>query len=95
MPTTSERFEAMRQLSSRGIFCGVQMVPLLPYVNDSEDNYIKRFGSRYSCISPKSKKLWDVFTAECVRLDLLFDMKAITRHYKHGYEKQMLFTLSH
>ena len=93
---TSERFEAMRQLSSRGIFCGVQMIPLLPYVNDSEDNvakilkmakeagakfvytymgmtlragsreyyyehldkilpdvkekYIKRFGTRYSCI---------------------------------------------
>jgi len=135
---TSERFEAMRQLTEKGIFCGVQMVPLLPYVNDSEENiikilnmakkagarfvytymgmtlragsreyyyehldkilpgikekYIKRFDKRYSCISPKYKKLWDVFTKECVRLDLLFDMKNIIRHYKYGYEKQIPFT---
>ena len=139
--TTSERFEAMRQLSAHGIFCGVQMIPLLPYVNDSEDNivkilsmakkagakfvhtymgmtlrvgsleyyyehldkilpgvkenYIKRFGTRYSCISPKSRKLWDIFTAECVRLDMLFDMKNIIRHYKYGYEKQFLFNFNH
>ena len=38
---TSERFEAMHKISSKGIFCGVQMIPLLPYVNDTEDNIIK------------------------------------------------------
>ena len=134
--TTSERFEAMQQLSRRGIFCGVQMVPLLPFINDSEDNilqiltmakeagamfvytymgmtlragsreyyyehldkifpgikekYIKRYGTRYNCISSKYKKLWTIFTEECVRLDLLFDMRNIISHYKYGYEKHLL-----
>jgi len=134
--TTSKRFEAMSRLSAQGIFTGVFMIPLLPFIGDSEDNiikilrmakdagakfvytymgmtlrkgsreyfynqlnkvlpgvsekYIKRFGIRYSCISPKSKKLWDVFTAECERLGLLYDMKAITYRYKSGYNNNQL-----
>ncbi|MCL2093080.1 MAG: radical SAM protein [Treponema sp.] len=134
---TSQRFKALEQLARQGIFCGVLMVPLLPYVNDTEENvraivrmakdagakfiytymgmtlragsreyyydhldtilpgvkekYMKRFGTRYNCTSPRSKKLWDVFTQECVEQDMLFDMRNIIRHYKHGYEKQMMF----
>ena len=129
--TASERFEAMRILSAQGIFCGVLIVPLLPFVNDTEDDilkilrrakdvgakfvytymgmtlrkgsreyyynhldkiipgtrekYIKRFGTSYSCISPNSKNLWSIFTAECERLGLLYEMKAINHHYKAGY----------
>jgi len=131
----SERFEAMSRLSAQGIFCGVLIVPLLPFVNDTEDNivkilhmakeagarfvytymgmtlrqgsreyyyrhlneilpetaekYMKRFGTRYNCISTRSKKLWDVFTKECDRLGLLYDMKAIIYNYKAEYEKQL------
>ena len=138
---SSERFKAMRQLSERGIFCGVQMIPLLPFINDTEDNivkivqmaknagarfvytymgmtlragsreyyyehldkilpgakekYMKSYGNRYTCISPRSKKLWDIFNKKCTELELLCDMKSITRHYKHGYKKEVLFTLSH
>jgi len=134
--TSSERFEAMRVLSAHGIFCGVFIVPLLPFVNDTEENimkilsqakdagakfvytymgmtlrpgsreyyythldkiapgikekYMKRFGIRYTYTSPNSKKLWRLFTAECERLGLLYDMKAITRHYKAGYESNQL-----
>jgi len=133
---TSKRFEAMHMLSSNGIFCGVLIVPLLPFVNDTEDNilkivhmakqagakfvytymgmtlrqgsreyyyhklddilpgtkerYMKRFGTRYNCTSPRSKKLWDVFTAECERLGLLYDMKAIIHSYKSGYDSGQL-----
>ena len=133
---TSQRFEAMKVLSGHGIFCGVLMVPLLPFVNDTEENmlavlrmakeagarfvytymgmtlrpgsreyyyqhldevlpgvrekYQKRFGIRYSCISPRSKKLWEVFTAECARLGLLYDMRAIISYYKAGYAPPML-----
>ena len=132
---SSKRFEAMSQLSAQGIFCGVLIVPLLPFVNDTEENitnilrmtkeaggryvytymgmtlrqgsreyyynhldkilpgikekYMKRFGNRYSCISPQSKKLWAVFTSECERLGLLYDMKAIIHHYKAGYDRQL------
>jgi len=132
----SERFEAMRVLSDAGIFCGVLIVPLLPFVTDTEENilailrkakeagakfvytymgmtlrkgsreyyfdhlnslesglkekYEKRFGIRYSCLSPRSKKLWDVYIAECQRLGLLYEMRSIIRHYKTGYEKPWL-----
>ena len=134
--TTSERLAAMRILSDHGIFCGVLIVPLLPFVNDSEDNivkivrmakeagakfvytymgmtlrqgsreyyyeqledilpgtkekYLKRFGIRYSHLSPNSKQLWNVFKAECERLNLLSDMMAINHYYKAGYGSKQL-----
>ena len=133
---TSERFEAMRILSAQKIFCGVLIVPLLPFVNDTEDNivkilhmakeagaryvytymgmtlrrgsreyyykqldailpgvsekYMKRFGTRYSCVSTNYKKLWAVFTAKCEQLGLLYDMKAIINQYKAGYDNRQL-----
>ena len=134
--SASERFEAMRLLADAGIFCGVLITPLLPFVTDTEENilailrqakaagakfvytymgmtlragsreyylehlenlqpglkekYQKRFGTRYSCVSPRSKKLWNVYIAECERLGLLYEMRSIIRHYKAGYEKPWL-----
>jgi DNA repair photolyase len=134
---TSERFQALRVLAENGIFCGVLMIPILPYITDTEENvinivrmakdagarfvytymgmtlpqgnreyfyeqldksnpgvkekYIKRFDLRYNCSSQNAKKLWDVFAAECERLELLHSMKAITRRYKAGYDKQLSF----
>ncbi|MCL2350842.1 MAG: radical SAM protein, partial [Defluviitaleaceae bacterium] len=37
---TSKRFEAMSKLADKGVFCGVLMLPVLPYVTDSADNII-------------------------------------------------------
>jgi len=136
---TSARFAAMHTLSKQGVFCGVFMIPLLPFVNDTEENivqivrmakdagaqfvytymgmtlrtgsreyylqrlneilpgmhekYMKRFGTRYNCISPQSKKLWTVFTTECERLGLLYDMRAITARYKMGYGNRQMTLL--
>jgi len=133
---TSERFEALSTIADSGIFCGVLMVPILPFITDSADSivkllrmakeagaqfvytymgmtlrqgnreyfydrldntfpgvkekYMKRFGLRYNCISPYYKKLWSAFSAECERLGLLYDMKAIIHHYKADYDKQLL-----
>ena len=133
---TSERFEALHILAGAGLFCGVMMMPLLPFINDNEENilaivrrtkeaggrfvfpdfgmtlrqgnreyfyeqldkffpqvkekYIKRYGLRYHIPSPRAKKLWAVFAAECERLGLLYDMKAITLHMKSGYGAQQL-----
>jgi len=133
--TASERFDAMRVLSGQGIFCGVFILPVLPFVSDTEENiisilrqakdagakfvytymgmtlrvgsreyyyahldkiipgikekYMKRFGIRYTYMSPDSKKLWGKFTQECERLGLLYDMKAITHHYKASYDNQL------
>lgn len=35
---SSARFEALKQLADAGIFCGVLMMPLLPFINDTKEN---------------------------------------------------------
>jgi len=37
-PSTSRRFEALRKLKEAGIFCGVAIMPILPFVNDDIEN---------------------------------------------------------
>jgi len=37
---TSERFKAIQILADDGIFCGVMVVPMLPYLTDSTENII-------------------------------------------------------
>ncbi len=34
----SERFKAIRQLSDNGIFCGILLMPVLPFINDTYEN---------------------------------------------------------
>ncbi len=128
--STKERFQAIRTLAEQGIFCGVLLMPILPFINDSEENvggilqqakesgarfvypafgvtlrdiqreyfyeqldahfpnlkekYMKRYGNRYSCGSPKAKTLYSFFVKECERLGLLYQMKDIVYHYKQN-----------
>ncbi|SHJ42483.1 DNA repair photolyase [Clostridium amylolyticum] len=35
---SSERFKAIRELSDNGIYTGILLMPILPFVNDTEDN---------------------------------------------------------
>lgn len=35
---SSKRFEVIKKLSDEGIYCGVLMTPILPFINDNEDN---------------------------------------------------------
>lgn len=37
---SSERFKAIRKLSDAGIYTGILMTPLLPFINDSEENIV-------------------------------------------------------
>lgn len=135
---SSERFEALTELSDKGLFTGIVMTPLLPFIEDSEDNilkivrrakecgvrsvypmfgltirsgqreylyrmleekfpgqglaerYQKTFGERYVCTSPSVKKLRKVFTEECDRLGILYNMKDIISAYKLGYSDRQL-----
>lgn len=133
---SSERFAAIEALAKKGICCGVLMMPILPFINDSEENivaiteraaasgasfvfpalgmtlragnreyyyeklgeafpgvreqYIKRYGEQYNCPSPKAKKLWETFAAQCKRLGLLYRMRDIISRYKMGYESEQL-----
>jgi len=134
-PSATERFAAIKALSDRGIPCGVLMMPILPFLNDTPENitaivnrakdagaafvypalgmtlregnreyyyknldalfpyvkekYIKRYGTRYNCPSPRAKRLWEIFVSECNRLELLYMMKSITRWYQQGYGEQL------
>ena len=35
---SSERFAALKELSENGILCGVLLMPVLPFINDTEEN---------------------------------------------------------
>ncbi|OGO91784.1 MAG: radical SAM protein [Clostridiales bacterium GWF2_38_85] len=36
--TSSKRFEAIKKLTDSGISCGVLLMPILPFINDTEEN---------------------------------------------------------
>lgn len=37
-PKSSDRFKAMQALAAKGIYTGVTLMPLLPFINDTEEN---------------------------------------------------------
>lgn len=37
---SSKRFETLKSLSEAGIFCGVLMMPILPFIEDTEENIL-------------------------------------------------------
>jgi DNA repair photolyase len=52
-PLSSERFSAVKELSSGGVYTGVLMMPLLPFIEDTEENILsivnkaKESGARF------------------------------------------------
>ena len=126
--TSSKRFEAIKTLSDNGIFAGIMMNPVLPFITDNEEDikklvkmayesgakfihtymgmtlrenqrdyyfkkldkhfkglkekYIKYYGERYNCAVPNYKSLYKVFTNECDKYGILYNMKDIIKAYK-------------
>jgi len=135
-PLSSARFSALKTLSENGVYAGVLMMPVLPFIEDSEENivsivrkakesgarfvyaalgmtlragnrehyyenldrhfpgikekYMQKYGERYTCTAPKVKKLWDIFTAECRKQELRYEMRDIIIDYKRGYTARQL-----
>jgi len=135
---SSERFEALAKMSDAGLFTGITLMPVLPFIEDNDDNirgivkrakecgvriiypafgmtlrgnqreyfykkldeifgssspvarYKAKFGDYYNCTSPRAKALWKVFTEECDRCGILYNMRDIVRAYKLGYETEQL-----
>ena len=125
---SSKRYQAIKILSDNGIFVGIMMNPVLPFITDSEENikkivklahesgakfihtymgmtlrenqrdyyfkkldilfpglkdkYIKYYGERYNCVVPDYKRLYKVFTDECDKYGILYNMKDIISAYK-------------
>ena len=135
-PPPSRRLQALEELAKAGIFSGVLLMPVLPYVEDSAENvlsvvdsaaragarfvyaafgvtmrdgqrdyflggldrafpgmgerYRKKYGSRYYCSSPKAKELWELFSARCRELGLLYEMRHIISAATRSYEDRQL-----
>lgn len=129
---TSHRFKAIEQLSKQGLFTGVLIDPVLPYINDTEENvvemvkmakysgasyiyyspmvtmadiqreyfyqeveksfpgvaerYKKKYGERYRCRSPKSKRLYQTFIEACEKEGMTWDMRAANQKIRRGYK---------
>ena len=125
---SSRRFEVIKTLTDNGIFAGIMMNPLLPFITDSEkdikelvrlahksgakfiqsymgmtlrenqrdyyyeqldkhfpnmkEKYIKYYGERYNCPVPNYRKLYKVFTDECDKYGILYNMRDIIKAYK-------------
>lgn len=134
----SKRLALIDALSRNGIFTGILLMPVLPFIEDHEENvrsivkaahetgarfiypafgmtlrnnqrewyfdclrdrfpqqdlvsaYIKRYGNNYQCVSPRAKKLWQVFSEDCERYGILYRMKDIIHAYKKNYEVTQL-----
>lgn len=125
---SSKRLQAIKKLSDNGIFVGIMMNPVLPFITDNEEDikklvrlayengarfihtfmgmtlrenqrdyyfdklnehfdrlkekYIKYYGNRYNCVVPNYRELYRVFTDECNKYGILYDMKDIIKTYK-------------
>lgn len=132
-PPPSRRLVALDKLSGAGLFAGVLLMPVLPFLEDSEDNvlgvvegaaragarfiytalgvtmrqgqreyfldglervfpgqglkgrYLRQYGERYQCASPRARALWEIFSAACRERGILYDMKSIIRAATLGY----------
>jgi len=135
---SSARFKALEKLSNAGIPCGVLLMPILPFINDTEENisaivrktaqsgakwlsvypvfgvtlrqnqrehffarldeffpgvselYAKTFGNSYSCESPDSERLWEIFKRECKNAGLLYSMEKIVALIKINYTNEQI-----
>ena len=125
---SSRRLKAIKILNDNGIFAGIMMNPVLPFITDNEkdikelvrlasengakfihtymgitlrenqrdyyyekldenfkelkEKYMKYYGDRYDCIAPNYKKLYKVFTEECDKYGILYNMEDIIKAYK-------------
>lgn len=125
---SSKRLQAIKKLSDNGIFVGIMMNPVLPFITDKEEDikelvklasesgakfihtymgmtlrenqrdyyydklgqnfiglkekYTKYYGDRYNCVAPNYKRLYKLFTDECDKYGLLYNMNDIIKAYK-------------
>ena len=52
------------------------------YFPNLKQQYIKYYGLKYNCKAPNCKKLYKIFTDECKKYGILYNMKDIIKQYK-------------
>ncbi|MCB8965109.1 MAG: radical SAM protein [Bacteroidales bacterium] len=48
-PVSSKRFEALKQLSAKGIYCGITFMPVLPHITDTKANITEMVNRAADC----------------------------------------------
>ena len=137
-PSPGARLAALKTLSGAGLFAGVLLMPVLPFLEDGDEGvlavveaaaragarfiypafgvtmrqgqreyfldglerafpgqrlkerYLRQYGDRYQCASPRARALWKVFTEACRERRILYDMRSIRRAAALGYEERQL-----
>lgn len=130
----SRRFEMIEKLTKAGLYTGILLMPVLPFIEDNRANigeiihraadvgakfiypafgmtlrgnqrvwyyqklnelfpgkglaetYQRRYGEYYECISPQAKKLWEYFSKECKKNQIVYRMEDIISQYKRPYK---------
>jgi DNA repair photolyase len=136
---SSKRLHAIKKLSDNGIFVGIMMNPVLPFITDKEEDikklvklasefgakfihtymgmtlrenqrdyyfdrldqnfkglkekYVKYYGTKYNCVVSNYKKLYKIFTDECNKYGILYNMSDIIIAYKKEIESNEQLTL--
>ena len=136
-PGPTGRLKALEGLSEKGVFTGVVLMPVLPFLEDSVENvlavadaaaaagarfvypafgmtlrdrqrayyyealdrafpgmrerYVRQYGDRYWCVSPRARELWAAFSERCREKGLLYEMGQIVRAAKGQYDTQLTF----
>ena len=139
-PSPGARLAALKELSGAGVFAGVLLMPVLPFLEDGDEGvlavveaaaragarfiypafgvtmrqgqreyfldglerafpgqglrerYLRQYGDRYQCPSPRARALWKVFTQSCRERGVLYEMRSIIRAATLGYgDRQLTF----
>jgi len=139
-PPPGRRLAALGKLGRAGLFAGVLLMPVLPFLEDSEEGvlavveraadvgarfiypafgvtmrqgqreyfldglerafpgrglkerYLRQYGDRYQCASPRARALWTAFTGACRERGILYEMTSIVRAATMNYgDRQLTF----
>lgn len=136
---SSKRLLAIKTLTDNGIFAGIMMNPVLPFITDKEEDikklvrlayengakfihtymgmtlrenqrdyyfekldqhftglkqkYVKYYGNKYNCVVPNYKRLYKIFTDECDKYGILYNMNDIIKAYKKEIKTNEQITL--
>jgi DNA repair photolyase len=93
--------EASHQCGAQYIYPGFgvtlrqnQRIHYLDKINELSpglgEQYIKQYGTTYSCNSPRARELWHVFREECNRFGIAYRMADIISIIRKGYEYEQL-----
>ena len=58
-----------------------------------KEKYIKYYGENYNCAVPNYKNLYKVFTNECDKYGILYNMKDIIKAYKKDIKENEQISL--